>query len=130
MGGTLRFPDDRIHQILGIVLLVLWIFHTAMNRRWFTSLFRGKYPPFRIMQIAVNLCISLCARSSVLKAESTSSCCVRPLLSAFCFYGLNVLNALIVRCAAFNYFPGTAGCEFRAFVFFEDRFYFQILNAF
>lgn len=61
MGGTVLFPDDRVHQILGMALLALWILHTNLNRRWYGPLFKGKYPPYRIMQIVVNGGISVCA---------------------------------------------------------------------
>ena len=61
MGGTILFPDDRVHQILGMVLLLLWICHTILNHRWYGSLFRGKHQPYRVMQIVVNLALSVCA---------------------------------------------------------------------
>lgn len=61
MGGTMMFPADIIHEILGACLFVLWILHTVFNYRWYASLFKGKYPPYRIMQIAVNIGIALCA---------------------------------------------------------------------
>jgi len=32
MGGTVLFPDDKIHQILGMTLLVLWAVHIVLNR--------------------------------------------------------------------------------------------------
>jgi hypothetical protein len=35
MGGTVLFPDDRVHQIMGMSLLALWTVHIALNRRWF-----------------------------------------------------------------------------------------------
>lgn len=61
MGGTILFPNDKIHQILGIVLLLLWFCHTILNHRWYSSIFRGSYQPFRIMQLVVNLGLSVCA---------------------------------------------------------------------
>lgn len=61
MGGTMMFANDKIHQILGMALLALWIIHTILNRRWYSSIFKGKHPPYRIMQIVVNLGIALCA---------------------------------------------------------------------
>ena len=33
MGGTVLFPDDKIHQILGMALLALWAVHIILNRR-------------------------------------------------------------------------------------------------
>ena len=61
MGGTMLFPDDRIHQICGIALVVLWAVHVVLNRRWYGSLFKGKYQPFRIMQLIVNCGVLICA---------------------------------------------------------------------
>lgn len=61
MGGTMMFPADIVHEFLGSCLLALWILHTVFNHRWYASLFKGKYPPYRIMQIVVNIGIALCA---------------------------------------------------------------------
>ena len=61
MGGTMLFPDDRVHQICGIGLIVMWAVHVVLNRRWYGSLFKGNYQPYRIMQIIVNLGVLLCA---------------------------------------------------------------------
>ena len=61
MGGTILFTDDRVHQILGMVLLLLWGLHVFLNRKWYGSLFRGSYNPFRIFQTAVNLGLLFCA---------------------------------------------------------------------
>ena len=61
MGGTMLFPDDRVHQICGISLIVIWVVHVILNHRWYGSLFKGNYQPYRIMQIIVNLGVLLCA---------------------------------------------------------------------
>ena len=37
MGGTMLFPDDRVHQIFGIGLIILWAVHVVLNRRWYSS---------------------------------------------------------------------------------------------
>ena len=61
MGGTVLFPDDRVHQVLGMMLLALWFSHIVLNWRWYGSLFRGKYNSYRRMQIVVNIGITVCA---------------------------------------------------------------------
>ena len=61
MGGTVLFPNDKVHQILGMVLIFLWDLHIALNRRWYASVGRGHYNPYRIMQTVVNFGILLCA---------------------------------------------------------------------
>lgn len=61
MGGTILFPDDKVHQILGMALLALWAAHIALNRKWYGAVSKGKYNPYRIMQTVVNFGILLCA---------------------------------------------------------------------
>ncbi|WP_296860093.1 hypothetical protein [Treponema sp.] len=57
MGGTVLFPNDKVHQILGMALIFLWALHIALNRRWYASVGRGRYNPYRIMQTVINLSI-------------------------------------------------------------------------
>lgn len=61
MGGTMMFPSDLVHKILGICLFILFIIHTIFNHRWYASLLKGKYSPYRIMQIVTILGVDLCA---------------------------------------------------------------------
>ena len=61
MGGTMLFGDDRIHQILGMVLFVLWTIHIILNRRWYAGIFRGKYKGQRVFQTIVNVGLLICA---------------------------------------------------------------------
>lgn len=59
MGGTVLFPDDRVHQVLGMVLMVLWIIHTLLHSRWYGALFKGRYNPYRTLQLVINLGITV-----------------------------------------------------------------------
>ena len=61
MGGNYFFPADIVHEILGLVLFLLWAVHIALNRRWYGAMFKGKYNPYRIMQTVVNCGILICA---------------------------------------------------------------------
>ena len=60
MGGNFLFPAEIIHEILGVVLFVLWTVHIALNHRWYSAIFRGKYNPYRVMQTVINCCILIC----------------------------------------------------------------------
>ncbi len=60
MGGNYLFPADLVHEILGVALFVLWAVHITLNRRWYSSIFRGKYNPYRVMQTVINCCILIC----------------------------------------------------------------------
>lgn len=60
IGGNYFFPWTGVHEILGVLLFVFWGMHVALNRRWYASLLKGSYRPFRIMQTIVNCGILVC----------------------------------------------------------------------
>lgn len=60
MGGNFLFPAESVHEILGVGLFVLWGVHIALNRRWYSAIFRGKYNPYRVMQTVINCGILIC----------------------------------------------------------------------
>ena len=61
MGGNYFFESTAVHEVLGVILFVLWAVHITLNRRFFLSLFKGRYNVFRILQVVVNCGILLCA---------------------------------------------------------------------
>jgi hypothetical protein len=50
-----QFTGNIIHEIIGIILAVLFIIHNLLNYKWYTSLFKGKYNFNRVMTIIINL---------------------------------------------------------------------------
>lgn len=66
MGGTVLFSNGKVHQIMGMVMLVLWLVHIALHKRWFASIAKGSYTAARTMQLVVNVAIQLCALLSML----------------------------------------------------------------
>ena len=60
MGGTVMFPADIVHEILGVILFVLWAAHIWLNHRWYAALFKGKYNAQRIIRTFVNIGILVC----------------------------------------------------------------------
>ena len=61
MGGNMFFPWAPAHEIIGVLLIVVWALHVYANRRWFKAVFRGRYNPYRIMQTVVNCGMLICA---------------------------------------------------------------------
>lgn len=60
MGGAYLFPADIVHEIIGATLFVLWSVHIMLNRKWYTSMFHGKYNAYRIIQTIINCGIFVC----------------------------------------------------------------------
>lgn len=58
--------DQEIHEWLGAGMLVLFIVHHILNRKWLQALNRGKYTPYRVLQTALALLVLLCMLGSML----------------------------------------------------------------
>ncbi len=46
---------NTIHEFLGVSVLVLFIVHNFLNRRWYSTILKGKHNLRRILQIGLNL---------------------------------------------------------------------------
>ena len=59
MGGNGLF-DGLVHEILGVVLFVLWTVHIIWNRAWIKGVLKGKYNALRIVRTVVNAGVIVC----------------------------------------------------------------------
>ena len=57
---------EAAHEWLGVGIFLLYLLHHVLNKNWFKALFRGKYPPIRILQTAVDLLVLLCMTGSMI----------------------------------------------------------------
>ena len=46
---------NLFHELAGVLLLLLFLCHNIMNRRWYRALLKGRYAGYRSMLTAVNL---------------------------------------------------------------------------
>ncbi len=66
MGGLFLFPSDVVHEVLGALLILLWVVHNILNRNFYKSLFKGRYTPFRIVLTVINAALlALCVLLAV-----------------------------------------------------------------
>ena len=59
MGGNGLF-DGLVHEILGVVLFVLWAVHVVWNRAWIKGVLKGKYNALRIVRTVINAGVIVC----------------------------------------------------------------------
>ena len=54
---------ESLHEWLGIAMFAVFIVHHILNRKWLTSIFKGRYTPYRIYINTVNilLCVIMLA---------------------------------------------------------------------
>jgi len=51
--------SEEVHEWMGVVIFVLVIVHNLLNITWYRSLLKGKYTPFRIFWLILDLSIIL-----------------------------------------------------------------------
>lgn len=56
---------ELYHEIIGTAMGVLFAAHIALNRKWFTSLFKGSYNARRIVTTSVNISLIICVLMSM-----------------------------------------------------------------
>jgi hypothetical protein len=50
-----HITGNTIHELVGVFMLILFIIHNILNRRWYKTIIKGKYNAQRILRISVNL---------------------------------------------------------------------------
>jgi hypothetical protein len=50
-----HITGNTIHELVGVSILVLFIVHNILNRRWYRTVLKGKNNVFRVLNAAVNL---------------------------------------------------------------------------
>ena len=83
-----QVTGDVLHEWMGIAMSVTLILHHILNRKWYKSVFKGKYSPYRIVLTAVNTLMLAAIALTALSGVSMSGHAV-PFM-----YGLiNVMKA-------------------------------------
>jgi len=54
-----QVTEQLAHEWLGVTMLALTIVHQILNRKYYASIFKGKYPPLRGFQLIVNALLLL-----------------------------------------------------------------------
>lgn len=52
-----QITGQQVHEYLGIMMLILFLCHNFLNRKWYSHLFRGKYKLYRFIQTILNISI-------------------------------------------------------------------------
>ena len=51
---------EMAHEWTGISMTILVIVHQILNRKWYGTLFKGKYNPYRILTTVLSILLVLC----------------------------------------------------------------------
>lgn len=92
-----QVTGEAAHEWLGISMVLLVIVHQVLNRKWYATLFKGNYMPFRILSIIVNVLLLISFALTAISGISMSNHAV-PFL-----YNLVNVNTARVMHLAFSY---------------------------
>lgn len=62
-----------VHEILGVVLFILWAVHVVWNRTWIKGILKGKYNALRIVRTIINTCVIVCVLFLIVSGVMLSS---------------------------------------------------------
>ena len=79
---------ELYHEIVGILMGVLFAAHLILNRKWFAAIFKGKYTARRVVTTAVNILLILCVLTSMVSGIFISK-------HIFSFLGISVGASLM-----------------------------------
>ena len=63
-----QITGESAHEWLGAGIFILWIIHHILNFKWHRHLAKGKYTPFRVIQVVVNLLLLLAMIGTMVSA--------------------------------------------------------------
>lgn len=67
-----QFWGEEAHEWVGAGIFVLFIAHHLLNAGWYRGLFRGRYTPYRVLQLAIDM-LTLCAMLALMYSSIVMS---------------------------------------------------------
>src|SRR3954453_22290993 len=64
---------NMVHEVVGVVVLMLFIVHNFLNRSWYKAIFKGSYNLRRILQIGINILFLMTMALMMISAVLISS---------------------------------------------------------
>lgn len=92
-----QVTGEAAHEWIGIVMITLVIIHQVLNRKWYSTLFKGNYTGFRILSLIINILLLISFALTAISGMSMSNHAV-----PFLYNLINVNTARILH-LAFSY---------------------------
>lgn len=51
---------ELTHEIFGVALFTLFVIHHILNINWYKAILKGKYSPYRVFALILNILLTLC----------------------------------------------------------------------
>ena len=95
-----QLTGDTVHEWIGAGIFILWILHHILNFKWYEHIHKGKYTPYRIFQLVVNILLLLSMLGTMVSAIIISR-------EVFTFLpisgGISIARPLHILCAFWGF---------------------------
>ena len=68
-----HITENKIHEILGIVIFILFIIHNLLNFKFYKTIFKGKYNLKRLFLTTIDVLLLVCFIGIVISSINISS---------------------------------------------------------
>ncbi len=68
-----QMTGEAVHEWIGMGMTGIVIVHQILNRKWYSSFFRGKYNPYRTLSVIIDLLLLFCFAMTAFCGMSMSS---------------------------------------------------------
>ena len=68
-----HITENKIHEILGIVMFILFIIHNILNIKFYKTIFKGKYNLKRLFLTSIDVLLLICFIGTIISSINISS---------------------------------------------------------
>ena len=68
-----HITDNKIHEILGIVMFILFVLHNIINIKFYKTMFKGKYKLKRFLLTSIDVLLLICFIGIIVSSINISS---------------------------------------------------------
>ena len=68
-----HITENKIHEILGIVMFILFIIHNLLNIKFYKTIFKGKYNLKRLFLTSIDVLLLICFIGTIISSINISS---------------------------------------------------------
>ena len=68
-----HITDNKIHEILGIVMFILFVLHNILNIKFYKTMFKGKYNLKRFLLTSIDVLLLICFIGIIVSSINISS---------------------------------------------------------
>lgn len=83
-----HITGNKLHEVLGVIIFILFILHHILNIKWYKSVFKGKYSFQRTIPLILDLLLFIVMIGMIISSV---------MISGYVFYSLDITTTMFAR---------------------------------